>query len=273
MAGAFENFLRPEAAEVQGSAFEPITTAQQLQNYRQLEGRDEAWRGAEGSPWKAGEPGWFAKLMQHPGTQGLLNAANFIGPGPKAGKLPMDAASRLARAKDMGFDTKTTWYHGTPEPDLQVIQPGKRDPGAWFTTDMQNAANYARGADANVHSVRLKAENPYVVEFPWDVDPPTPMHKGEKIPFSDNVAIVNHAQKQGYDSVHFPDGNFSESGNTMVVFRPQQIRDVDAVFDPSNANSPNLMASRLGPFLGAGGAAGAFIADDAQAKPRKRGSE
>jgi hypothetical protein len=88
MAGVFDQFLLPEDAQTAGSAFEPVTRPQQLQNYRQLEERENAWRAADGSPWKPAEPGAFAKMVgsafsSEPG-QRLMTLANFIGPGPKS---------------------------------------------------------------------------------------------------------------------------------------------------------------------------------------------
>jgi hypothetical protein len=87
MAGAFDQFQRPDDPQIAGSAFEPVTWQQQLGNYKQLEGQEGAWRSAEGSPWKPKEPGAFAKmagdaLTSKPG-QRLMDLANFIGPGPK----------------------------------------------------------------------------------------------------------------------------------------------------------------------------------------------
>lgn len=156
--------------------------------------------------------------------------------------LPMDQASRMARAKEMGFDTDTTWYHGTNQP-LTEITPGMRDPGAWFTTDMMNASNYARGADAQLYSTRLKTENPFVVDFDYVDGKIAPMHGGKPLDFDNNVDIVKSAFRNGYDSVHFPAGNFSESGNTMVVKNGNQVRDVTAAFDPARSDSANLLYS------------------------------
>jgi hypothetical protein len=162
--------------------------------------------------------------------------------------LDMSPEARKARAEAMGFDTKTVWYHGTSEPNLSEIKLGIRDPGAWFTTDIQNASNYAKGFDAQVHSVFLKPGRSFIVEH--DADGPhsifNPAVDGKPIAFDDNVSIVRYAQSAGYDSVHFPDGNFSESGNTMVVLNPNSIRDIDAAFDPAEAHSPKLLASFVG---------------------------
>jgi hypothetical protein len=88
-----------------------------------------------------------------------------------------------------------------------------------------NASNYARGGEAHVHSVYLKATRPFVVRFNEDM---VPFHADQRLDIDDNVDIVKYAKRNGYDSVHFPDGNFSESGNTWVVFNPEQIKSVDA---------------------------------------------
>jgi ADP-Ribosyltransferase in polyvalent proteins len=163
-------------------------------------------------------------------------------PPPVPPKVPMDTASRMARAKEMGFDTTEKWWHGSPEPDLTQIKTGLRDPGAWFTTDSRNAANYVKG-EGGLYDTHLRAKNPYVV----DVDPAYNggelrlFHKGKPLEHTDNVDIVRDAFSDGYDAVHFPDGNFTESGNTMVVKHSNQIRSIDAAFDPSKASSPNLL--------------------------------
>lgn len=158
-------------------------------------------------------------------------------------QLDMSPEARKARAESMGFDTSTVWYHGTNQP-LDVIKPGMRDPGAWFTTDMMNANNYARGDEAQLYSVYLRAENPMVVEAADDgAGGFVPMVAGKPLGLTDNVAIVRLAQSLGHDAVHFPDGNFSESGNTMVVFDAKRIRDTDAAFDPAEAASAKLLAS------------------------------
>jgi hypothetical protein len=116
------------------------------------------------------------------------------------------------------------YYHGSNQ-KLNIIRPGMKDPGAWFTTNLKNAANYARGDDAHVHKVYLKSENPMIVPFDYDEnDNLHAFHNGEKIPFSDNVSIVKYAQQNGYDGVHFPHGNFTEEDDTFVVFNPEQIK-------------------------------------------------
>ena len=123
MAGAFENFLRPDQPETAGSAFAPVTPQQQLLNYNTMVDRDGAWRAAEGSPWKAKEPGAFVKTLgkaldSEPG-QRLMTLANFIGPGPK---MPMRAMApegpkgiRAYHASPHDFDKFSLKHIGTGE--------------------------------------------------------------------------------------------------------------------------------------------------------------
>jgi hypothetical protein len=80
-----------------GTAFEPVTRQQQLQNYRQMEGQDAAWQSAEGSPWKTPEPGMLAKLLMHPVTQGVMPAVNFMGRtgGARVGQMPANVPNMM----------------------------------------------------------------------------------------------------------------------------------------------------------------------------------
>lgn len=182
---------------------------------------------------------WFSDV-------GLL--ANFFGPGARL-KLPrsgeayplasLDQASRLQRAREFGFDTDTVWYHGSPEGNLKVIEPGVRDPGAWFTTDKTVANSYSRGGNSGLYSVFLRSKNPYVVDSLSKTNF-VPAHKGQPLDLWDNVAIVKLARRLGHDSVHFPYGNFSEPGNTMVVFDPTSIRATSARYLPNTLDSVGL---------------------------------
>ncbi len=183
------------------------------------------------------------------GAIGLSKPANSLGSGG-GGKmvenaLPMDQASRMGRAKDLGFDTKNVWYHGSSESGLDRLELGRRDPGAWFTTDLSNAANYARGGDAEIYKTYLRPGKSMIVEH--DPNGPhamfNPMVDGKPLDIWDNVGIVRHAMRNGYDSVHFPSGNFTESDNTMVVLRDNAIRDINASFDPAQSHSANLLAA------------------------------
>lgn len=189
--------------------------------------------------------GFEAAGLAQAGAMGVGRATmprNAI--GSAGGTLDMSDAARMARAKAMGFDVDRVWYHGTNQP-LDTITPGMRDPGAWFASQVNDAASYARGDDAQVYSTRLRTKNPMVVESLSDVEF-IPAVAGEPLNLSNNVDIVRHAFRLGHDAVHFPWGNFSEAGNTMVVRDGNQIRAVDAAFDPEKSGLPNLMYGLAG---------------------------
>lgn len=63
-------------------------------------------------------------------------------------ELPMDEASRMARAKKMGFDVDTPVYHGTDatfsEFKVDPYRLGKTlGPGVYTTPDPKSASRYA----------------------------------------------------------------------------------------------------------------------------------
>jgi hypothetical protein len=70
------------------------------------------------------------------------------------GNLPMDEASRMARAREQGFDVDTRYYHGTPyaqgiadegfSPSFLGKGHDEYGPGFYFSDDPRLASGYAR---------------------------------------------------------------------------------------------------------------------------------
>ena len=124
-------------------------------------------------------------------------------------------------------------YHGS-DSKLETITPGYREPGAWFTSNYMVAGNYAHG-DGWVHEVYLSIKNPFVADFSeWDGQGPVTIDGQE---FGSNIEIVKHAQRNGYDGVEFPVGNFSEDTVTWVAFDATQVKSADennGNFDPDD---------------------------------------
>jgi hypothetical protein len=162
--------------------------------------------------------------------------------------LDMSPEARMARADAMGFHTDKVWYHGSQNKDLTEITPGHDEPGAWFAANKKAANDYSWGE--GLYSTYLKPGRIMEVEFDYLPDGTlVALHNGKALDALNNEDIVRHAMRSGYDSVRFPYGNFSEESDTMVVFRPDQIRDVDAAFDPSASASGNLLAANRLPVL------------------------
>jgi hypothetical protein len=159
-------------------------------------------------------------------------------------------------------------YHGS-DAERDVIEPGYDEPGAWFTSNVNTAGNYLKGSlegNGHIESVYLSAKNPLVADS--DIVGGEMIVDG--IPFDNNVDIVKYAQKKGYDSVHFPKGNFSEDSNTWVVFKSNQIKSAsgnNGAFDPKN---PDIRGSIGGTDVMAGIASLGAIGGAGYAATRKK---
>jgi len=152
--------------------------------------------------------------------------------------LPMGEASRMARAREMGFDTGTPLFHGT-ESDFQSMRPsgkGAQGRGVYTTHSPSAAADYAGkwGGDASV--LPLTARGQYT---------PNSMQ--------DPYFRIN----EGDAGIEMDYGSRVD----RVVQNPANIRSRFARFDPRLSHLSNLSAGLAG--VGIGGAA--IMPQDAQA--------
>jgi hypothetical protein len=128
-------------------------------------------------------------------------------------------------------------YHGS-DTEITEFEPGRRDPGVWFTSRLETAAGYAKGDNPEIYDVYLKAENQFVADFSsWNGSSDIEFDGKE---FDNNVGIVKHAQRLGNDSVVFPVGNFSEDDLTWVVFNPEQIKSATGNTGTFDATDPDI---------------------------------
>jgi len=167
------------------------------------------------------------------------------------GALDMSQAARMQRAKEMGFDIETPMYHGTTTDfdEFDLGKTGKNDSG-WYgrgiylTPDPDTASAYTQYQDwaqrtgvdgANVMPVTASIKNPYY----WPDGRKAALNKEE------SEQIRNELVSQGYDGVivanKFADPKFADKYE-VVAFYPNQVRSINAVFDPAKRNSANLMA-------------------------------
>jgi len=143
-----------------------------------------------------------------------------FGGGPAASaRLPMDPASREARARAWeGYDPGTRWYHGSDRID-RVVEKGKLDPRRassgpmpFFTDEPQIASNYALGKPdvslpdsgiAQYFTVSPKdlgwarARSPVSVEQSW-----------HHLPSQTRAEIADKATRVGYQNRDMGDGPF-----------------------------------------------------------------
>lgn len=178
-----------------------------------------------------------------------------------APELPMDQASRLARAREMGFDTDQTWYHGTRqdfdafdpgrttlygEPDVAVAMSSsphlasayagaKLDGGGWWPKLADAPPGAVTSPDgAKVVPAHLRMTNPLRVEAnDW-------LSRGE------NARYLAEAERGGHDGVvfHYTSPGYGPDGlYEALVPNPRNIRSVNAAFDPSQSDSSFLLAA------------------------------
>jgi hypothetical protein len=152
-----------------------------------------------------------------------------------ASDLPMDLASRMARAKEMGFDTDMTWYHGTRAgefPEFSPSQSGTLGPGSYLTNSASDAGDFARFASGDngpsVMPLMARGRMADMAEYNALLD--------ETLPYRDaQREAVRILQEAGYSGLR--------SGNEVSVFDPRNIRSTSAAFDPAKSDSSNLLAA------------------------------
>jgi len=164
------------------------------------------------------------------GIGGAIGSApgGSLAMGAARRSLPMDDASRLARAAEMGFDTSRPVYHGTAT-DFRAFDP-KRSIGGqyWSTTDK-----------ASVLAGEVGAQGKGVIkEMYQNIKNPAGWKEYDQLGIDELIS-------RGYDGLALPE---KDGHVTYVAFYPNQYRDVRAKFDPAKANSANLMAVNASPL-------------------------
>jgi hypothetical protein len=184
-----------------------------------------------------------------------------------ASDLPMDLYSRMARAKEMGFDTERPVYHGTDqafESFDDMAKPGNaamgHSRGAYFTDSEKFASDY--GPNVGQYFVKdgkmldlpkfsnasdlAKIFGDDILKIPGIPDRAEsywffkdgPAYRGSE---SDRVGseMKRRAMEAGYVGARFPE----MKANTTVIFDPRNIRSTSAAFDPAKSDSANLLAA------------------------------
>jgi len=253
------------------------------------------WNPDEGLPATVAAlgPGTVSSAFD-PNTILYANSRSSSAPGvlaAEAADLPMDTASRLARAREMGFDIEA-YKGGYPyEPDsgpvyrsskkgMEVV-PGTENnqliplntldnpnkPYAGFFSDSKDVAN--RFADHRffdnpvVWPVRLKMQNPLEIDM-------SGKHAAgfqfESIAKRDGTEAQLKAFQDAFQDGSLYDGviarNTKDEGTVYIPRKGNQVRSVNAAFDPAKADSANLLAANKD------AAVPGVIAAEAADKPR-----
>lgn len=156
--------------------------------------------------------------------------------------LPLDDASRLARAQEMGFNTDKVLYHGMPKMQtkrwdgLGLKNPETKNETGLFLTDRPDISNrYAGSMELGENSLPLhvRSDKTKVID-----------KKGASYSSDWMIDEISKAWKEGHDlleirNMHDLGGNQTQ----WVVRNPAQLRSKFAVFDPKYKDSHNLLRS------------------------------
>lgn len=134
--------------------------------------------------------------------------------------LPMDQASRMARAAEQGFNTDATYYHGT-NADFDAFAPsgrGRMGPGVYLTDDPAYASRFAEGEGANIRPVlSRRLAGPVETEA---------------------SAGAGSLQDRLVASGFVGRGAHNGSAGEYVVYDPQDVRSVFDTFAPKGYRAP-----------------------------------
>lgn len=202
--------------------------------------------------------------------------------------LPMDEASRMARAREMGFDTDA--YHGTSDDvvgSFNLDHPNRKDTGwlgtgVYSTSDPQLASMYpamkSGTADPNVMPLRLGMKNPYQATLAEKQRLMMIAHNNPEAGREAADLWTRELQAKGYDGVMLKydpkDVGAANASTEYVVFDPKNIRSRFAEFDPAKADSSDLLASdpgMVGALMKGAGAVGGSPAQPEQQPAEESG--
>lgn len=158
--------------------------------------------------------------------------------------LPMDEASRMGRAKDMGFDADAPLYHGTKSPDdfaeLNPSQRGKIGPGVYMTPAPNRASVFAGADQASIMAREQPLTNARVMPLVATNNPADDAARAAARGARDNyegdhiAAYQDVFDARGFDGVSVQD--------ERTIIDPRNIRSRFARFDPRLSHLRNLSA-------------------------------
>lgn len=167
----------------------------------------------------------------------------------RAAELPMDYASRMERAKAMGFRTDQRVYHGSGSPDIKAFdlarggatsgsEVGRMGVSVALEPEVADefAAIAAKKTGGNAQTYPLLVRKSKAAAVTLDGS-----ETNQEI-----AATLADAWGRGYDAILFR--NYTTPGgaagkNILIVKDPAQLRSPAAAFDPAARDRPGIMLS------------------------------
>jgi hypothetical protein len=180
--------------------------------------------------------------------------------------LPMDEASRLARAREMGFNVDDVQYHGTApsiysdenfSPDITAFIPGVKGQlgaGVYVAPDVRKANKFASAGEVNRGDFDPNKAVPKGGSvLPVYIRSSNPASYGEMRDVQyglENVSGFNDLSMRSTQSLSDEGFTGVRTGNEENVFDPQNIRSTFARFDPRLSDLENILAANASPVSG-----------------------
>lgn len=181
----------------------------------------------------------------------LETGATYAMPEMRLAKpaLAMDAASRMARAREMGFRTDQPVFHGSASPDITAFDLGRGGAtsgsavgrmGVSVALDPAVAEEFAQaaakksGGNAQTYPLLARKSKAAAIRLSGD-------EKNNEI-----AATLGDAWDKGYDAVllrNYTTPGGKTGADVLIVKDPAQLRSPAAAFDPAKRNSPDIMGA------------------------------
>lgn len=176
------------------------------------------------------------------GDKGLLGDVFKGQRGAIGGNLPMDEASRMRRARAMGFDTDQVFYRGTSADEMSLGKPGDKNPWSYATTSPDVASRYAKSKGLNIDTKSFEGSNVMPLFFNIKKKTKNPI-TGRK---ENAITLIDHGN--GYVEA--------------IIKDTSAARSKFAAFDPKKKNSADLLASYATLGLLGGGIGSGLLQSD-----------
>jgi hypothetical protein len=203
--------------------------------------------GKDGYTPRSIGPAVETALMMMGGSSTVPAGANELRAGLK---LPMDSASRMARAKQMGFRTDMPLYHGSGTEfssprAVSTNAAGMEPPGVSLALDPDLAGLFAE----NSVSKGAGQHNPQIYPLLHRAERPTSLTLDGSETHGEVVGALRDAFEAGYDAVmikNYTAGGRVKPQSIIIVRDGNQLRSPNAAFDPARKFDPYLLAGVSG---------------------------
>ena len=201
-----------------------------------------------------------------------------------SGELPMDEASRMARAKQLGYDVENPQYHGTRADILEIItgNKGKMGAGVYTSPEPRVSNRYATpgfNSNKDISQIDPDVLNEELMSAMGGNVIPMVLrgnraNRMESMKANPDITVVDgveelarRVREQGYAGMDASDPFAKQTIKESVTYDPSNTKSyLSAAFDPEY-KGPNIMGALSGLTAGGLGLGAALTSEDAEASP------